>query len=407
MDEKSSSPSKEQLGRARDELMAMLVRLQEPSNASLPKFEVNPATERFISFTQKYQARLISQNVVGKATARAGFAEDIKTMLHNVVAVYDEVVATNQAELTSESLKSAGERYNRRATVLERFKANIANGLLVSIVPPTENDRAASEAIIPLQKLRGKSARDLFQIVTRITPVDQVIDDEITSLLYVLARDAHIEKVFDDIPAERLLLNNVGTLRELVASQPFREFVAPHFVSLLQKFLKDEEVEAFDDAFRNTYFAVVNRVINYYQTYRPEAGGEAQTSDDRSASAQPTRDGRQTLGSKPIQDGNYESLITNHELKPNALPLTPHALPKTVSDTPSPQSATIQAPKEQVDTSANATPLPPFDEPEPAVITPLLSEQDVEAITHEELDSLPGSSSTKKSPAKVTGTGLL
>ncbi len=368
---------------ARDELGQL--RRQIQTKRGLDRLRVSDETNRLIDFRKRYQARLLARVTTSQEDFALRLEQDVKERIGQIVALLDYAQAHQARDASQIDGEVAAKQYNERAQTLDRFLEFMQSPKLpfsdTEPLTPAEPNRIA-------QTLRGQSEREIFQVVSRTVPVDPALDEELSITLAIFIRWCHSEPAVARLITQQNGLTGwqqQATYRAFAASQALRDYVAPYLSALIKKALSAEGVEAFDDAFRNTYFAVVNRVINYYQT-QPKAADR----ENESGSKNQGTDGVQTRGN-----------VDNSQLSSDRRAGT--------TDNPGPPKPSGEGGSQKIvkpDSSATATPLPPFDESEPVAVKTLLSAQDVEAIEHEDLDSLADASSIKKAPKKVRGTGL-
>lgn len=345
---------------------------QVQTGRSIDTLKVSDELDRLTGFRAKYQARLLTRVTVTKEEFAERLGADIKQLMGQTISLIDYVTAHGTVDKSQIDAQEATERYNNRAAVLDR--------LIEYLNSPRQpfDDRETLDPTQPnriTETLAVKSEREIFQIVSRTVPVDPGLDEECSTLLAILIRWAHQEPAVLAVSGEEdLLIDDWYTedFRAFAGSQELRDYVAPYLTSFIKKALSPGGVEAFDDAFRNLYFAVVNRVINFYETY------ELVEDDETTDVSNEMPDTGQT------PESNVQS-----------------ALPESL------QTFQPRAEGSQVDTSANTAPLPPLEGIEPVGVKTLLTDEDVRKITHEDLDTLPDNPvDSRPSPTKVHGTGL-
>lgn len=281
----ADNPLRADLQNAIKELNALYQ--QAVVGGKLDGWHVSARTNELVPFQRDYSARLTAARAIGnELDLRGQLIADLKHFLHVVTALYDAVVATGATTTKALNPAETAQRYNARGGALQAF----LQALNSPVAPIDAGVRADQVDSLLVKTFTRKSEREIFQVVARVVPSEQQVDEDITSLLYSLALSAHREPaVHSLLTVENDLRLDDDRLRQFAASQELRDVVGPYLAALIKKALDDEGVEAYDDAFRNTYFSIVNRVQNYYQTWRPAVASNSETATTQQpAAATPT-----------------------------------------------------------------------------------------------------------------------
>ncbi len=303
---------------ARGKLLKLLEELDRGQRLRLETLPNDPLLNELLDLKHRLSSRLTASRAINSETeTRSALQEELEQSLELVTALLDEGQIGSTETTLSLDVDLAVTQYVRRATAhyyLDRLVSHLLNDPL----PQVGEEGKIAGTWMPLTSLKGKNRDDLVRIITRTIPVQEQIDNDLSSLLFVLVRYAHTEpSLAQYLDYQDALTSNTVRLREYAESQQLREVVAGPLAQFLTSILSGTHPPAYDDQFRALYFTVVKQVQKYYTTRPPSQRFPADTRQPKAAPDQ------QPTESVPVaaQSGKRRANSTRRE--PTILPILP------------------------------------------------------------------------------------